>query len=136
MVVNTAEEHTTEPVQPSAAGVGTAYGSRILRAFLDVIELEAQIITLKLLAAMRDAAVRACLVAAGIMLAAAGLVFMEIAVFQTIERLIPTVWVFFVFAVTHLVLAGGAVYLASRPMKSGHSGIADRSNPSDKIGGS
>ena len=135
MAVDTAEDHTTEPVEPSAAGAGRDYARRIGRALLDLLELEVQIIILRLLAPMRDAVVRACFAAAGIVLGLAGLAFLEIAVFQAVERLIPLVWVFFVFAVAHLLLAGGAVFLAARPIQSGRSGAADMSSAPDKIGG-
>lgn len=122
MVAKTAENHSTEPVKPPNTGASQNYGGRIGRGLLDVIELEVQIITLRLLLAMRDAMVRACLAAAAIVLAIAGLVFLEIAVFHALERLMSVSWVFVIFAGAHFLLAGVAVFLAFRPIKAGRSG--------------
>ena len=135
MAVDTAEDHTTESAQPPTPGAGRYYSRRILRALLDVIELEVQIITLRLLSAMRDAVIRVCMAAAAIILGLAGVVFLEIAIFRAVERLFPIVWVFLIFAVVHLVLAGGLVFMAARPMRSNDSCAADKPDAPNKIGG-
>ena len=101
MAVDTAEDRTTESAQPPTPGAGRHYSRRILRALLDVIELEVQIITLRLASAMRDAVVRLCLALGGIVLGLTGLVFFEIAIFQAFQRLIPVIWVFLIFAAVH-----------------------------------
>jgi hypothetical protein len=115
MAVDTVEDHATDSGDPPSPGAGRYYSQRILRALLDVIELEAQIITLRLLSAMRDAVIRACLVIGGILLSLLGAVFLEIAIFQTLERFIPVVGVFLIFAVVHLLFAGILIFIAVRP---------------------
>ncbi len=135
MVANTAQDHPPESVKPPTAGAGQAYGRRIGRALLDVIELEVQIITLRLLSAMRDAMVRACLAAAGVVLGIAGLVFLEIALFHALERSIPILWVFVIFAAAHFLLAGIAVFMAYRPIKEGRTGKSVMASAPDKHGG-
>lgn len=135
MAVDTAEDRTTESAQPPTPGAGRHYSRRILRALLDVIELEVQIITLRLASAMRDAVVRLCLALGGIVLGLTGLVFFEIAIFQAFQRLIPIIWVFVVFAAVHLLLAGILVFLAARPLASRVSGAADNSDAVSKNGG-
>lgn len=135
MAVDTAEDRTTESVQPPTPGAGRYYSRRILRALLDVIELEVQIITLRLASAMRDAVVRLCLALGGIVLALTGLVFFEIAIFQAFQRLIPVIWVFVIFAAVHLLLAGILVFMAARPLASKVSGTADNSDAVNKNGG-
>ncbi len=135
MAVDTGEDRTTESAQPPTPGAGRYYSRRILRALLDVIELEVQIITLRLVSAIRDAVVRACMAVGAIILGLAGAVFLEIAIFQAVERLLPIVWVFLIFAVVHLVLAGGLVFMAARPMRSKASSTPDKPDAPTKIGG-
>lgn len=135
MAVDTVEEHATDSEYPPRPGAGRYYSQRILRALLDVIELEAQIITLRLLSAMRDAVVRACLVAGGVLLSLLGAVFLEIAIFQTLERFIPVVGVFLIFAVVHLLLAGILIFIAVRPAPSNGSGTGVKSETATQNGG-
>jgi|GEM_PF-5778055 hypothetical protein len=135
MAVDTAEDRTTESAQPPTPGAGRYYSRRILRALLDVIELEVQIIVLRILSAMRDAAVRVCMGAAAIILGLAGVVFLEIAIFQAVEHLLPIAWVFLIFAIVHLAVAGGLAFMAARPMRSKASSTPDKSDAPNKIGG-
>ncbi len=117
MAVEPAEDRTESPAENSAPGAGRAYTRRIFRALLDVIELEAQIITLRLLAALTDVLLRTVLLAGAIAMALAGVVFLEIAIFQALDKLVPVLWVFVIFAIGHLALAGGLVLIASRPVR-------------------
>jgi len=135
MAVDTAEDRTTESAQPPTPGAGRYYSRRILRALLDVIELEVQIITLRLLWVMRDAVVRVCMAAGAIILGLTGVVFLEIAIFQAVEHLLPIVWVLLIFAIVHLVLAGGLVFMATRPMRSNASSTPDKPETPNNIGG-
>ena len=135
MAENTVDESTNDSAQHSRPGAGRYYSQRILRAILDVIELEVQIMTLRLLSAMRDAVVRVCMAVGAIILALAGTVFLEIAIFRAVEELLPIDWVFLIFAIVHLVFAGGLVFLAIRPMPSEVASKSDNADATHTIGG-
>jgi hypothetical protein len=129
MAVDAAEEPSTESVQPPIPGAGGAYARRILRAVLDVIELEFQIITLRILVAMREVVVRTCLALAAVAFALAGVVFLEIAIFRALAHVVPVIWVWFIFAIGHLILAGSLVFLAARPADAGSDSQKDSVEP-------
>ncbi len=132
MAVDTTEDTVTDSAE--SPGAGREFSRRIFRAVLDVIELEVQIITLRLLVTLRDAMVRVCLAVAAVILALAGVVFLEIAIFRACEGLVPTIWVFLIFAIGHLLLAGGLVLLASRPMRTEVSNTPGKSDKPAAMG--
>ncbi|MGC8625309.1 MAG: hypothetical protein ACP5I8_10020 [Phycisphaerae bacterium] len=133
MPVDSAEESTTKAAKASTSETGYNFVRRIARSILEVIELEVQIIALRLLAILRDILVQICLLFAAAALAVTGVVFLEITIFKGFQTFIPTLWVLLIFGIGHLLLAGGLVFLASRSGNSLGPGNADQSSAQEGL---
>ncbi len=89
-------------------------GRRIFHGVMELIELQARLVGLKILAAIQASFQRIGLLFLAVITALAGLVFLYLAVFQSLERILPTRYVFLIFAMFHFLLAGGLWLAAGR----------------------
>ncbi len=89
-------------------------GRRVLLGILELVELQARLVGLKILATLQASAMRMGLVFLAVLVALAGVVFLYLAVFQSLDRIIPARDVFLLFALFHFILAGGLWLAAGR----------------------
>jgi hypothetical protein len=110
-------QSSTAPSDPSLSdseassdGAATAnpvvgYGRRMVHGLIEILDLQVQIIILRLLARARDAffvlLLGFCAAAAGVV----GLVFLYIFIYRELSSVLSTLWVDLIFAGFHLLLA-------------------------------
>ena len=104
MPVDAPEQTTERSTADSPPGVGV-FIQRIVRSLFNLLELEWEIIVLRLRAAIGVAIMRVFLAAAAFALAVAGIVFLEIAVFKALAAVCPVTGVCLIFAFGHLTVA-------------------------------
>ncbi|MDA8375533.1 MAG: phage holin family protein [Planctomycetia bacterium] len=133
MPADSAEESTTQADKASTARTGHDFIRRLVRAMLEIMELEVQIMALRLLAILRDILVQMGLLCAAVVLALTGMVFLEITIFKGLQTFIPTLWVLLIFGLGHLLLAGGLVFLVSRSGNSHGAAKAEKSPSQERL---
>ncbi len=110
----------------ASAGSG---GRRVFHSVLELIELQARLAGLKILAALQASFLRIGLFFLAVITALAGVIFLYIAIFQFLDRIIPTRDVFVLFALFHFLLAGGLWLAASRVTDAGASTMPHHDKP-------
>jgi len=81
------------------------FGRRIFQTFLDLMDLQVQIIVLRLLARARNILLILFLAGLAAIAFLVGVIFAYIAVYRALLKLLPGVWVDVVFAGFHFLLA-------------------------------
>lgn len=107
---------------------GSVY-RHIFHGVLELIELQARMAGLKILAVIQASFLRMCLFFLAVVTGLAGVVFLYIAVFQELDRFIPTRDVYLLFAMFQFLLAGGLWLAAGRICDSGARTKSQRNKP-------
>lgn len=111
------QEHFTQNVD--SAGKRTSTGRRLVRDMLEIVELQTRIIGLKILSAIQASLLRLGLLFLALIAALAGIVFLYIAAFQALEKVLPATIIFLLFGLIQLLLAVGLVAGASQLTRDG-----------------
>src|SRR5271168_3319982 len=99
------DDSTVETNGSAGASPTTRFGRRVFQILLDILDLQIQIIVLRLLAYVRNIVLivfLAGLAAAAVLL---GVIFAYIAVYRALLQVLPSVWVDVIFAAFHFLLA-------------------------------
>ena len=99
------DDSTVQTNGPAGATPSTRFGRRIFQTLLDILDLQIQIIVLRLLAYIRNIVLIVFLAGLAAMAVLLGVIFAYIAIYHALLQALPSIWVDIIFAAFHLFLA-------------------------------
>jgi len=84
-----------------------AAGKPLLHQFIELVELEIQLVALRCARIARDALVRVCLFGIALVALLVGVIFLYIGIFHVLEKFLAVWQICIIYAVVHLLLGAG-----------------------------
>ena len=91
----------------SSRGTQQRSGKPLLHYFIELIELEVQLVTLRCARIARDALVQACVIGGAVVALLVGVIFLYIGIFLILEDFLRVWQICVLFAVVHLLIGAG-----------------------------